>query len=489
MNSSDLQALLERAATGRLLCVGDVMIDRYIHGEVGRISPEAPIPVMARRSVSAMLGGAGNVARNVAALGASVVLAGVVGEDAAAAEIEALAGGEERVSPRLITARWRPTTTKTRFVAQGQQLLRMDEEDDGPLSAEAEAALTGAIKGAGEEMGAILISDYAKGAVTGGVIKACLEAGARARAPVIVDPKGPSFAKYGPVDLIKPNARELALVTGLPVGSDAEAEAALASALEACEAKAILATRAAEGMSLAVRGRPVIHLAAKARAVFDVSGAGDTCLAALGVALGAGADLETAVALALLASGVVVGKEGTAVATALELLEADLSAHLTSSKVVALDQALMQVRRWRSEGLRIGFANGCFDILRPGHVAYLKQASAWCDRLIVGLNSDRSIRGLKGDGRPVNDLQSRGLVLSGLTSTALIVPFDEATPMALIEAIRPDVLVKGQDYAPDEVVGGDFVTRHGGEVKLAPLVEGYSTTAAIARMTGSAERA
>lgn len=488
MDLSHLQSRLDRAAATQLICVGDVMVDRYVYGEVVRISPEAPIPVLSRRDEKVMLGATGNVACNVAALNARVVLVGVVGEDDEAAAGRRLVADDPRIIDRLVAERTRRTTVKTRFVCGGQQLLRVDAEDDGPLQSGTDARLVAIIGEAAKGAGAILLSDYAKGAVTPAVIAACVQAG-RDGCVVVVDPKGRSFAKYGAVDLIKPNARELGLTTDLPTGSDDEVEAALTAALEGCAAKAILVTRAGQGMSLIQRSDPrVRHFRARARGVFDVSGAGDTTLAALGLALGSGATLEEAVELALLASGVVVGKVGTAVVTPAELIEAEFAGRLApaEAKVASLAQATAEVARWREAGLKIGFTNGCFDILHRGHVAYLDQARAWCDRLVVGLNSDESVRRLKGDGRPVNALESRALVLAGLSAVSLVVPFDTQTPLALIEALRPDVLIKGADYTVDKVVGADLVVSYGGEVRLADLVDGYSTTGAIARMTAKA---
>ena len=321
--------------------------------------------------------------------------------------------------------------------------------------------------------------------MTDAVIAACLAAAADVGAPLIVDSKARGFARYGAADLVKPNAAELAHATGLPTGDDAEVEAALAAALDACACRAILVTRSAQGMSLAVRGEPVRHFRGQPRQVFDVSGAGDTALAALGLALAAGASLAAATELALLASGVVVEKAGTAVVTPAELIEAELAQHRASTefKIATPERMAAEAARWRAQGLRVGFTNGCFDILHRGHVAYLAQARSWCDRLIVGVNSDRSVRALKGEGRPVNDLESRALVLAGLGSVDLVTPFDEDAPLALIERARPDVLIKGSDYTVEGVVGGDLVTSYGGQVKLADLVEGYSTTAAIRKMT------
>jgi D-beta-D-heptose 7-phosphate kinase/D-beta-D-heptose 1-phosphate adenosyltransferase len=488
MTLSDLQHLLERAAAVKIAVVGDLMLDRYVYGAVDRVSPEAPIPVMSHGRETAMLGGAGNVARNLAALGARVELAAVSGDDAPGRELLGLIRDEAGLTADLVVDPARPTTVKTRFVAGGQQLLRLDAEDARPLDAMAEARLIGAAETAISGAAAVLISDYAKGALTPKVIAACLAAASAAGAPVIVDPKGRSFAPYGAADLIKPNAKELALVTGHPVETDGEVEAALAGALDGCAAKAILVTRAGRGMSLAVRGQAVRHVKARARQVFDVSGAGDTVLAAIGFALAGGAHIDAAIELAILASGIVVGKAGAAVVAPAELMEAEAAERLAAqeSKIAPLDAVLACVAHWRAAGLKVGFTNGCFDILHRGHVTYLAEAKTACDRLIVAVNTDASVRALKGEGRPVNDLEGRALVLAGLSSVDLVTPFDAETPIALIEAIRPDVLLKGADYTVETVVGADVVRRYGGEVRLVPLVEGYSTTAAIRKMAEQA---
>jgi D-beta-D-heptose 7-phosphate kinase/D-beta-D-heptose 1-phosphate adenosyltransferase len=484
MTLSDLQHLLERAAALKIAVVGDLMLDRYVYGAVERVSPEAPIAVMSHSRETAMLGGAGNVARNLAALGVSVELAATTGDDAAAGELLALIEAESGLQADLVVDPARPTTLKTRFVAGGQQLLRLDAESTRPLDGAAEARLMAAAKTAISGAGVVLLSDYAKGGLTPGVIAACLAAASAVGAAVIVDPKGRSFAPYGAADLIKPNARELALVTGHPVETDADVETALKVALQGCEAKAILVTRAGAGMSLAVRGQAVRHFKARARQVFDVSGAGDTTLAALGAALASGAHIDAAIEFALLASGVVVGKVGTAAVSPAELIDAEVAQRLAvqETKIAPLDAVLACVAHWRGAGLKIGFTNGCFDILHRGHVAYLTAAKQACDRLIVAVNTDVSVRALKGEGRPVNDLEGRAQVLAGLASVDLVTPFDAETPIALIEAIRPDVLLKGADYTVQTVVGADVVQSYGGQVVLVPLVEGYSTTAAIRKM-------
>jgi len=484
MDLTELQSLLTRLKGGRTVCVGDLMVDQFVHGEAARLSAEAPVPIMSHKSQTVMLGGAGNVARNIAALGGVAALVGVIGDDRVGHQAIQLIGDIEGLEGHLATQVGRTTSLKTRFVAGGQQLLRVDQEDVGEVSGETQNHLLHLIGDAAEGAGAILLSDYGKGVVTDAVIAACLAAAKAQGAPLIVDSKARSFVRYGEADLVKPNAAELAHATGLPCETNAEIELALAAALEQCACRAILVTRSAKGMSFAARDRPVVHFPGLPRQVFDVSGAGDTALAALGLALGVGAPIEQAIVLALLASGVVVEKAGTAVVLPEELIEAEISAHRApaEAKIATPERMRTEVARWRAQGLRVGFTNGCFDILHRGHVAYLSQARSWCDKLIVGLNSDGSIRALKGEGRPVNDLESRALVLAGLGSVDLVVSFDEQTPIALIEAARPDVLVKGADYTVEGVVGHEFVQSYGGEVKLAGLVDGFSTTATIRKL-------
>ncbi len=480
-----LQKLLSAVAGVRVLTVGDLMVDRFVHGEVSRVSAEAPIPILARTHESVMLGAAGNVARNVAALGGAASLVGVVGQDAPAHEATGLIGEESGVEGFLITDASRSTTVKTRFVAAGQQLLRLDLETVTPVEAEVEQRLVRTIHDAAKGAGVILLSDYGKGVVTGTVIAACLAAAKAQGAMLIVDSKARGFAHYGEADVVKPNAAELGRATDLPTGTDAEIEIALARALDLSECRAILVTRSAKGMSLAVRGEAVRHFRRPPTEVFDASGAGDTALAALGVALAAGAELEAAIDLALLASSVAVEKAGTATVAADELTEAELAAHRApaEAKIAGAQRMIKDVAAWRACGMKIGFTNGCFDILHPGHIAYLSEARGWCDRLIVGLNTDRSVRANKGPGRPVNPLEARALVLAGLACVDLVVPFDDDTPEALITAARPDILIKGGDYTDRGVVGHGIVAAYGGEVRLAAFVEGHSTTATLRRFS------
>ncbi|MEO0981768.1 MAG: D-glycero-beta-D-manno-heptose 1-phosphate adenylyltransferase [Pseudomonadota bacterium] len=472
---------LKSARGAPLLCVGDVMLDRYVYGDVARVSPEAPVPVLLYDQQRAMPGGAANVAVNAALLGADVRLLGLIGRDEAGETLKAVLASQPGVDALLIEEAGRFTTEKSRFIGSGQQVMRLDREVVAAPSAEADKALADAILSAGD-VRAILVSDYGKGAVTDGVLNAVGGLAAGTGAVVLVDPAGPDFGRYGEVDLIKPNASELGAAVGGSVGDDGEASAALAAALDRFPAKAICVTRAERGLSTMARGEGVQHVKGRARTVFDVSGAGDTSLAALGVAFAGGGELYDAAQLAVAASGLVVEKAGTAAVSAQEVSNALMGASGAGSAAGAtIEGAAAIAADWRKAGLKVGFSNGCFDLLHRGHVAVLAAAKAACDRLIVGLNSDASVRRLKGAGRPVNTATDRAAVLLGLAAVDAVAVFEDDTPLALIEAIEPDVLVKGGDYSEDEIVGAGFVRARGGDVLIAPLVEGQSTTAQIAR--------
>lgn len=480
-----LAGLIERWAGRRVVVVGDLMLDRYIYGKADRMSPEAPIPVLGVERESEMLGGAGNVARNIVALGGTASLVAVIGDDAAGQAVTRLLGDSPGLESNLVIAPGRPTTQKTRFVAGVQQLLRADRETRAEVEGEPAKRLIAAACDEIETADAVLISDYAKGALSPALIAAVVAAARKRGIPVVADPKGTDFARYRGVTVIKPNARELAAASALPVGSDEEAEAAARAALGVVEADALLVTRSEHGMTLVERGREgALTLSTRAREVFDVSGAGDTALAAFGLALAARAALGDAAALANVAAGAVVAKVGTAVVYPDELVHALASLELQSAeeKILTAGPALDQVSRWRARGLKIGFTNGCFDLIHPGHVSLLAQARAACDRLVVGLNTDASVRRLKGEGRPVNHEMARAVVLASLATVDAVVLFDTDTPLELIEALAPDVLVKGADYTVDTVVGAQSVLARGGRVLLAELKPGHSTTGTIARL-------
>jgi D-beta-D-heptose 7-phosphate kinase/D-beta-D-heptose 1-phosphate adenosyltransferase len=485
MQPARLRQILDKARGQRVLCIGDVMLDRFVYGVVSRISPEAPVPVLRQTRAVSMPGGAANVARNLSSLGLLPVIIGSVGTDEAGAELSALLDQSSGISAHLVPLKDRPTTLKTRLVAGGQQLLRLDAEDTGPPDAASERAVMTAIEETLPSVSAVLVSDYAKGLVTDAVIAAVLKGAARYSIPVIADPKGKDFARYGAVDILKPNASELGLVLGLAIGSDAEVEHALTVSRGKLPAREIVVTRAAQGMSYLAASGSVGHVRGKAREVFDVSGAGDTSHAALAAAIVAGANLDEAVTVAIIASGIAVGKSGTATVTAAEMIESfEASQWAQKAGTLSVDAMVGQIERWREGGLRIGFTNGVFDVLHPGHVRVLEEARSRCDRLIVGLNADVSVKRLKGPQRPVNDEQSRAQVLCGLSAVDGVVIFEEDTPLELVTALKPDVLIKGGDYTRETIVGADIVEARGGEVVIVPLVPGQSTTAIIARSRG-----
>ncbi len=484
MPDRELMSWLRAAANKRVVCVGDVMLDRFVYGAVARISPEAPVPVLRRARETAMPGGAANVARNLASLGLRAVVIGVIGDDADGRELSTQLANIPRIETQLVVEPRRPTTLKMRFIAGGQQLLRVDAEDTAAISPEAEQHIAQRLAEQVDRhaAAAILLSDYAKGTLTPGIIAAVHAAAMKAGIPVIADPKGRDFSRYGPVDILKPNAAELAEALGLPTETDMEMTSALAAARDRLAAKSIVTTRAARGMSFITEGGSAVHVSGTARDVFDVSGAGDTALAALAAARIAGAPLADCVGLAIAASGLAVGKAGTATVSVDELSAAlETAHHAEGTGYLSLSDARARVDLWRQSGLRVGFTNGCFDILHPGHIRTLEQARAACDRLVVAINSDASVRRLKGEGRPVNDAQARAIVLASLAVVDAVVVFDEDTPFGMIKALEPDVLVKGGDYTRDTIVGADLVEARGGQVVIAPLVPGHSTTATIAR--------
>ncbi len=485
---SELAAHLQALNGVNVLCIGDVMLDRYIYGEVERISPEGPIPVLRIEREEAMLGGAGNVVRNLVALGARVTFITVVGDDEAGREVTALIGDSEAVEPYLVVEKGRQTTIKTRYIATSQQLLRTDRETVAPIAA---ASRNKTIRLGVEivaDNAAVVLSDYGKGVLEPATLGALIEAAGSAGCPVVVDPKGRDFGIYRGATLVTPNRHELEQASGLPTASDEDIALAARAIIDICGIEAVLATRGPQGMMLLGTGGKGKHLRlpAEAREVFDVSGAGDTVAAVAAAALAAGLALEDAARLANVAAGIVVGKLGTAVATPAEMLHALHASVLLAAeaKVVGLEATVERARRWRGAGLRVGFTNGCFDLLHPGHISLLEQARAACDRLIVGLNSDASVRRLKGTGRPVQSEAARAAVLASLASVDLVVIFGEDTPLALIEALEPEVLVKGADYARDQVVGAEVVERHGGRVVLAEITPGYSTTRVIEKLSG-----
>ncbi len=483
-NDRELASHVRLFSRARVLVVGDVILDRYRFGEAQRLSPEAPIPVLRPSRQHDTPGGAANVAMNVVTLGGQAVLAGVIGEDDAGRAVAMLLGTSPRIVSALIAAPGRPTTAKTRFVAGAQQLLRLDEETTAPLDETTAAALLRRVEEVLDSVDVVILSDYAKGVLCDAVLAPLLALIAAHAKPVIADPKRPDFAAYRGVTVLTPNEFEVRLATHIDAQFDAEADRAGRAALEATGGDAVLVTRSAKGLTLVRRDETAMHFPTRAREVADVSGAGDTLVAALAVALAAGASLPEAAMLANVTAGISVGKPGTATVAQSELLNALHSDGIASTerKVRQLDEAKAQVAEWHARGQRVGFANGCFDLIHPGHVHLLARARAGCDRLIVALNTDASVRRLKGPTRPVQNEDARAIVMASLSPVDMVVLFDEDTPLELIRALRPDVLIKGADYTVDQVVGADLVQGWGGQVLLIDLREGHSTSGTIRRM-------
>jgi D-beta-D-heptose 7-phosphate kinase / D-beta-D-heptose 1-phosphate adenosyltransferase len=491
----DFEEALKLIGGQTVLCVGDLMLDDFVYGEVTRISPEAPTPVLAVHHNEIEIGGAGNVARNIAALGARCIFVALIGNDDAGLILtNALGKFNDGIVPDLVVDRARQTTRKVRFVSEhhSTHLLRADWETAEAVSAQSEAALIAYAEAALPQVGAVVLSDYAKGVLTPRVIRAVIDAARRLGKPVVVDPKSHDYSVYRGATLITPNAKELAAAVHRPLASDTEIAEAAAELAQTLGCEAVLVTRSEEGMTLQVAGEPPVHIPAYPVKVRDVSGAGDTVAAVMAALLAMKAPFEPAMRAANAAAAVVVGKRGTATVSLTELRHRVLpAASLAPEDKIVFDWSVLDERlaEWRNHGLRIGFTNGCFDLLHRGHIRLLAEARAACDRLIVGLNSDASTRRLKGQGRPINPAEGRAEVLAALEAVDLVVVFEQDTPLELIKLVRPNVLIKGADYSREAVVGHEVVEAAGGQVILVDLVPGHSTTNIVRRVTEPALRA
>ena len=463
----------------RLLVIGDVMLDRYWHGAASRISPEAPVPVVQVGTQEDRPGGAGNVALNIAALGSAATLIGVVGKDDNAQDLESrlTAAG---VYCEFLKSEDKPTITKLRVISQHQQLIRLDfeekfdEKDIAGLQSLATSLLPNAQ--------ALVLSDYAKGALQD--VPALIKLARVQNIPIIVDPKGSDFEKYRGSTLITPNLNEFESVVG-PCASEEELVSKGLKLMSDLELQAMLITRGEHGMTLLRPDLEELHLPARAREVFDVTGAGDTVISVLASSLAAGDNLAEATAIANLAAGLVVGKLGTAAISGPELRRAILAEQDTGMGVMTAEQLSIAVHDAKAHGEKIVFTNGCFDIIHAGHVGYLSQAKKLGDRLVVAINADESVARLKGPGRPLNPVERRMAVLDGLEAVDWVVNFKEDTPEALLKSLQPDILVKGGDYSLEQVVGGEYVLSYGGEVKALEFLDDCSTSAIVEKMKGS----
>ena len=457
----------------RVLVVGDVMLDRYWHGGTSRISPEAPVPVVRVEEADDRPGGAANVALNVASLGGHIALAGVVGEDENA-ELLTSRLASSNVSTYFQQSSEIPTITKLRVMSRNQQLLRLDFEQR--LDGVDTTALLEQVEKALPDCDVVILSDYGKGTLN--QVELLIQMARAFGKRVLVDPKGQDFSKYRGASLITPNLTEFEAVVGHCANDDVLAQRGEALRAE-LELEALLITRSEKGMTLIREGHAPLHLPTRAQEVFDVTGAGDTVIGLMGLALASGHALPEAMMLANLGAGLVVAKPGTATLSIAELYTALHGDKLAEFGMIDQAPLVDAVRAAQLRGERVVMTNGCFDILHAGHVAYLEQAKRLGDRLIVAVNDDASIGRLKGPKRPINPLNRRMQVLAGLGAVDWVVPFSDDTPQALIEAVLPDILVKGGDYRPEDIAGGEAVIANGGEVKVLGFEDGVSTTAMI----------
>jgi D-beta-D-heptose 7-phosphate kinase/D-beta-D-heptose 1-phosphate adenosyltransferase len=468
-DSADIVAKFREAAVA---IVGDVMLDTFVYGSVARISPEAPVPVFCRERQEVMAGAAGNVACNISAMGGRAYLVGIVGTDEAGETLQRLIGADRGVVMKLISDSTSATTTKTRFVAGGQHVLRVDVDTSPELSdSNVRKKLWTCVEDVLLRSNTLVLSDYMKGTLDENGLSRAIKAARARNARVVVDPKHPNSSRYLGATLVAPNVQEASRMTGINCCDDDSTERAAVEIASVIGCEAVVITR----------GR---HIPTHARDVYDVSGAGDIVTAVLALSLSVGAPLLEGARLANLAAGLAVARRGTTVITSMDLQLAKQGApyFITAEKVISGQDIEAIVRHWRREGSTIVLTNGCFDMLHAGHVELIRRAKVHGDRLIVALNSDISVRRLKGAGRPIQDEASRAAVIASLAAVDLVVVFAEDTPLDLIETIRPDILVKGADYTMDQVIGADLVRSYGGRVALEPLVGAYSTSAILQRI-------
>ena len=466
--------LKEQITRMHVAVIGDIMLDKYISGQVSRISPEAPVPVNLVRTERSVLGGAANTAHNLAALGCHVYIAGVTGADDSGSEVSALLSDAQVDKSGVFTLAEYKTTTKVRILGARQQMMRLDFEEPCRAGSVIEQKIFSWVQNlAGQHMDSIVISDYGKGLITPSLAQQIITYARERGIPVLVDPKGSNWDKYDSAYAITPNLKELS-------DEDGAVEEAGRAVLEKYHLDNLLVTRSEKGIS-SVQNDRVTHCPAKAQDVFDVSGAGDTVMAVLAAAVGSGLDTETILNLANTAAGISVSRVGTYSVKREEVLarwkEEEGGVRHTEG-AVSWEEAEAMISYWKSRGEKVVFTNGCFDILHRGHLTYLAEAAELGDHLIIGLNSDDSVRRLKGSHRPVNGEADRAFMLSALRFVDAVVLFSEDTPEKLLSCLKPDILVKGGDYQPEEVAGRQYA----GEVRILPFVDGYSTTDIIAKI-------
>ncbi|NJD91551.1 MAG: D-glycero-beta-D-manno-heptose-7-phosphate kinase, partial [Geobacter sp.] len=454
MDRRAVESFFSHTASLKALVIGDLMLDEYLWGKAERISPEAPVQVVDVQSDEIRLGGAGNVVNNLVALGCSVAVCSVIGDDASGGLLRTIFQDKGVDISALFSEPGRCTGKKSRVVASHQQIVRIDRETRAPISGDAEAAIINSITSRAADYNVLVVSDYLKGVLTNRVLAAIIAAGRTAGVPVVVDPKGADYSKYSGATIITPNRKEAEQAAGVMITDETSLKAAADKLLEQLGLSALLITRSEAGMSLFRENGATLHIPTVAREVYDVSGAGDTVLALLSLGIAAGMSMDDAAALANTAAGIAVGKLGTSTVSPAEIMAEIARGHLDSdNKIKNLDTLVTIIEAERAKGRRIAFTNGCFDLLHVGHVKYLQKARSFGDLLIMGLNSDASIKRLKGEKRPLIGQDERAHILAALDCIDYVVIFDEDTPLELITALKPDILVKGGDYTLEGVVG------------------------------------
>ncbi len=483
MERRDVESLFTRARSIRALVIGDLMLDEYLWGKAERISPEAPVQVVDVTREELRLGGAGNVVNNLVALGCGVTVCSVIGGDENGTILQHVFSGKGVDTSGVFEDPLRTTSKKTRVVAVNQQIVRIDRESRESISGDFEERILAFLAARGREFQVILVSDYAKGVLTPRLLAGITTAARNLGVPVVVDPKGNDYGRYRGATILTPNRREAEIASGVMIRDEESLAHAATDLLAAGEFEALLITRSEQGMSLFLRDGGKIHIPTVAREVYDVTGAGDTVLAVLGVALASGLDFAGAARLANVAAGIAVGKVGTSTVSPAEIIAEVSHSHPDSdTKIKNLDVLAGIISAEKEKGRRVVFTNGCFDLIHVGHVKYLQKARSLGDLLVLGLNSDASVRRLKGEMRPLIGEAERAHILAALDCVDYVVIFDEDTPLRLIETLKPLVLVKGGDYTPEGVVGKDVVEAYGGRVELVEFVDGRSTTNIIEKI-------
>ncbi len=478
--------IIERFCRLRVIVIGDIMLDRYIRGEVKRISPEAPVPVLKVSEERLLPGGAANVARNLKSLGASVKLFGVTGEDIEGKELLELIKQEGIDTRNIIVDPERPTTTKTRLIAESQQITRVDREEVKPIPDRVMDKLITAISESfkKDKPHGVIISDYGKGVIRKELSQAVIQLARRNEVFVAVDPKGKDFSKYRGTNAITPNQRETEEVCGFPIKDESDLKRAVEILVKQTETDGILITRGKQGISFYVVGNEsqVKTIPSDAKEVFDVTGAGDTVVSTFTLAYLSSGSWEDSVKIANTAAGIVVGRLGAATVSSEELLEHLNNRYTYQRKILRRDTLLLTASQLKSAGKKIVFTNGCFDLFHTGHLHLLEEAKKLGDVLIVAINSDQSVKRLKGAQRPIFDENERAKIIAALGFVDYVVVFEEDTPFELIEELKPDIIVKGGDYTVERVVGRDIVESYGGRVHIIPLLEGVSTSSLIEKI-------